>query len=124
MYGAFHRVTAIGKPNAPLAPRVVAGPLCESGDVLTQTDGGILDPQPLPALDAGDLLCVHDAGAYGMTMASNYNTQPFPAEVLLDGGVARLVRRRQTFDALLADECGLDQRGSATNEPPARKANR
>lgn len=103
MYGAYHRITAIGKSGA-TSPRVVAGPLCESGDVLTQRDGGLLDPQPLPDLDVGDLVCVHDAGAYGMAMASNYNTQPFPAEVLVEDGVARLVRRRQTLDALLADE--------------------
>ncbi|MBL8861876.1 MAG: diaminopimelate decarboxylase [Planctomycetes bacterium] len=108
MYGAYHRVTAIGKPAAPSKPTVVAGPLCESGDVMTQKDGGLLDPQPLPELATGDLVCVHDAGAYAMAMASNYNTQPFPAEVLVDGGRARLVRRRQTFDALLADETGLE----------------
>lgn len=104
MYGAFHRITAIGKGDAAPSPRIVAGPLCESGDVLTQGDGGVLEPQMLPALAPGDLVCVHDAGAYGMTMASNYNTQPFPAEVLIDAGAARLVRRRQTLDELLADE--------------------
>jgi diaminopimelate decarboxylase len=104
MYGAFHRVTALGRAGEPLAPRVVAGPLCESGDVLTQGPEGRLAPQPLPELRAGDLLVVHDAGAYGMAMASNYNSQPLPAEALLDGGRARLVRKRQTIDGMLADE--------------------
>lgn len=104
MYGAFHRLEAIGKRGAVTAPRVVAGPLCESGDVLTQGAGGVLEPQMLPALELGDLICVHDAGAYGMSMASNYNTQPFPAEVLVDDGRVKLVRRRQTLDGLLADE--------------------
>ncbi len=103
MYGSFHRITAIGK-HAGGTPRVVAGPLCESGDVLTQREGGELDTQPLPDVDIGDILCIHDAGAYGMTMASNYNSQPLPAEVLVDAGRAELVRRRQTIDALLADE--------------------
>lgn len=107
MYGAYHRITAIGKGAATSAPRVVAGPLCESGDVLTQGDGGVLVPQMLPDLRVGDLACVHDAGAYGMTMASNYNTQPFPAEVLVEDGAARLARRRQSIERLLADESGL-----------------
>jgi diaminopimelate decarboxylase len=104
MYGAYHRITALGKHAALSAPRVVAGPLCESGDVLTQSEGGILEPQPLPEVDVGDLLCVHDAGAYAMSMASNYNSQPFPAEILLDGGDAIRVRRRQSLDELLIDE--------------------
>jgi len=104
MYGAFHRITAVGKSGSPLFPRVVAGPLCESGDVLTQTDGGVFEPQLLPELATGDLLVVHDAGAYGMAMASNYNTQPLPAEVLVEDGRARLVRSRQTLHGLLADE--------------------
>lgn len=104
MYGSFHRITAIGKSATVTKPRVVAGPLCESGDVLTQREGGELDTQRLPDMDVGDLLCIHDAGAYGMAMASNYNSQPLPAEVLVDAGRAALVRRRQTIDALLADE--------------------
>lgn len=104
LYGSYHRITAIGKGAAPAAPRVVAGPLCESGDVLTQGEDGELQPQHLPALALGDLLCVHDAGAYGMTMASNYNTQPLPAEILVTADGARLARRRQTLSALLEDE--------------------
>ncbi len=104
MYGAFHRIRALHKAGAPVRPTIVAGPLCESGDVLTQGANGVLVPQELPRLAAGDLLCVHDAGAYGMAMASNYNSQPFPAEVLVEGGAARLVRRRQSIDALFVDE--------------------
>jgi len=104
MYGAYHRITAIGRDAAPTAPRIVAGPLCESGDVLTQGRDGVLEPQLLPEVQVGDLLCVHDAGAYGMAMASNYNAQPFPAEVLVEDGRPRLARRRQSIDALLADD--------------------
>lgn len=109
MYGAFHRITAIGGTVASAKPRVVAGPLCESGDVLTQREGGEIATQLLPDVDVGNLLCVHDTGAYGMAMASNYNSQPLPAEVLVDGGRAECVRRRQTLDDLLADEIHADE---------------
>jgi diaminopimelate decarboxylase len=85
MYGAYHRVTAIGKAGEPTAPRSVAGPLCESADVFTQDKDGNLAPQALPALAEGDLLCIHDAGAYGASMASDYNLQRRAAEVAVGG---------------------------------------
>ena len=102
MYGAHHRITAIGKTGEQ-TPAVVAGPLCESADVFTQSRGE-LEPQLLPEFAEGDLLRIHDAGAYGMSMASNYNSQPFAPEVFVEGGRARLVRRRQTIEELLALE--------------------
>ena len=86
---------------------MVAGPLCESGDVFTQGDGGVVLPRNLPDAQVGDLLVIHDAGAYGASMSSNYNTRPLIAEVLVDGGHARLIRRRQTVEELLALELGL-----------------
>lgn len=102
MYGAFHQISAIGRTlDEHVHPQVVAGPLCESADVFTQERGGTLVPQPLPRVRAGDLLCIHDAGAYAMSMASNYNSQPLAAEVLVDASGPRLVRRRQTLDELL-----------------------
>jgi len=105
MYGAFHQISAVGHAaDAHVLPHVVAGPLCESADVFTQTRSGELDPQPLPRVRAGQLLCIHDAGAYAMSMASNYNSQPLAAEVLVEQGRARLVRSRQTFDELFARE--------------------
>ncbi|HNZ91547.1 MAG TPA: diaminopimelate decarboxylase, partial [Acidovorax sp.] len=61
----------------------------------------------LPDAQVGDLLVIHDAGAYGASMSSNYNTRPLIAEVLVDGGQARLIRRRQTVEELLALELGL-----------------
>lgn len=106
MYGAFHRIEALTHQGGALTPAIVAGPLCESADVFTQTKDGELDPRMLPALAEGDLLVVRDAGAYGMSMASNYNAQPFAAEVLVADGRARLVRRRQTLEDLVADELG------------------
>ncbi|MEG0054015.1 MAG: diaminopimelate decarboxylase, partial [Comamonas sp.] len=83
------------------------GPLCESGDVFTQGDGGVVLPRSLAGATVGDLLVIHDTGAYGSSMSSNYNTRPLAAEVLVDAGQARLIRRRQTVDELLALEIGL-----------------
>ena len=85
-------------------PTVVAGPLCESGDVFTQQEGGVVESRLLPATQVGDWLVFHDAGAYGATMSSNYNSRPLLPEVLLDGDEARLIRRRQTMAELLALE--------------------
>ena len=85
-------------------PTLVAGPLCESGDVFTQAAGGEALPRPLPQAAVGDLLVLHDTGAYGASMSSNYNSRPLAAEVLIDGDAVRLIRRRQTIDELLALE--------------------
>ncbi|MEM7310787.1 MAG: diaminopimelate decarboxylase [Planctomycetota bacterium] len=86
LYGSYHRITALGKRGEPLSPRCVAGPLCEAADVFTQDKEGGLQAQPLPALSEGDLLCIHDTGAYGASMASDYNLQRRAAEVALDAG--------------------------------------
>ncbi len=75
----------------------VVGPLCETGDYLA------LD-RPLPPLRAGDLLAVFTAGAYGMSMASRYNAHPLPAEVLVEGDRATLVRRRESLEELIQHE--------------------
>jgi diaminopimelate decarboxylase len=107
LYGAYHAISVVGRdPNASGTPKVIAGPLCESGDVLTQRSGGELDPRPLPDMREGDLVCIHDAGAYGASMASGYNSQPLPAEVLVNGTQHELVRRRQSIEDLLRDERG------------------
>jgi diaminopimelate decarboxylase len=82
----------------------VGGPLCESGDIFTQTDGGFVATRNLPAATVGDLLVIEIAGAYGFVMASNYNSKPLPAEVLVDGGSDRLVRARQTPEDLVRGE--------------------
>ncbi|HEY4791744.1 MAG TPA: diaminopimelate decarboxylase, partial [Actinomycetes bacterium] len=96
LYQAVHRVRPLRA--APLAgPTEVVGPICESTDVLT-TDAD------LPDLAPGDLVAFLDAGAYGMTMASNYNGQPRPAEIVVADGVARVARRRETWEELLASE--------------------
>jgi diaminopimelate decarboxylase len=106
MYGAHHDITLLPQDASPraLMNTVVAGPLCESGDVFTQADGGVVLQRELPTAQVGDLLVFHDAGAYGASMSSNYNTRPLAAEVLVDGEAARLIRRRQTVAELLALE--------------------
>ena len=106
MYGAYHAMSLLGR-GGPTQPTVVAGPLCESGDVFTQGAGGEVLTRELPAAEVGDLLAIHDAGAYGASMSSNYNSRPLAAEVLVDGDTARLIRRRQTVEELLALETGL-----------------
>ncbi|MDZ4773579.1 MAG: diaminopimelate decarboxylase [Planctomycetota bacterium] len=108
MYGAYHEITVLGRPsNAPLKPRVVAGPLCESGDVFTVDKHGELAPRALPDVTRGDIACIHDVGAYGSAMSSHYNARPLAAEILVENGVARLVRRRQTIAEMLELERGM-----------------
>ncbi|WP_375140736.1 diaminopimelate decarboxylase [Inhella proteolytica] len=107
MYGAHHGLRLMahdGRRLGEARPTVVAGPLCESGDVFTQGEGGELRPQDLPAAQVGDWLLIEHTGAYGSAMSSNYNSRPLAAEVLLEGGRPRLIRRRQRVEELLALE--------------------
>lgn len=108
MYGAHHGIELLRSDGTPVhgavRPTVVAGPLCESGDVFTQGEGGVVLQQDLPAAQVGDWLVLHDTGAYGASMSSNYNTRPLIPEVLVDGATVRLIRRRQTVAELLALE--------------------
>jgi diaminopimelate decarboxylase len=105
MYGSFHGISLFrpdgSAPARPERPTVVAGPLCESGDVFTQHDGGRVAPRSLPPAEVGDFLVFHDTGAYGASMSSNFNSRPLLPEVLVDGGEERLIRRRQTIRELL-----------------------
>ena len=98
LYGARHKITASREMAS--VPADVVGPICESADFLSR-DGLAPDAQP------GDLLAVLDAGAYGFSMAGEYNGRPRPAEVLVDGDRVRLVRRRQTYEEMMAPELNL-----------------
>ena len=100
LYGAYHAiepVAAARKGKAAAETVDIVGPVCESGDFFARD-------RALPRLARGDLLAVLDAGAYGLSLASNYNTRPRPAEVLVQGKKARLIRRRETVRELLAAE--------------------
>jgi diaminopimelate decarboxylase len=83
---------------------VVGGPLCESGDIFTQEEGGFVCKRSLPAAGVGDYLVIERAGAYGFVMASNYNGKPLAAEVLIHSGQPRLIRSRQTLDDMIRGE--------------------
>ena len=84
---------------------VVAGPLCESGDVFTRDDQELLQPRPLGRPDPGDLVVLHDAGAYGAVMSSNYVSMGRAAQVLWENGRASLIARRETLDDIVRMEC-------------------
>ncbi len=115
LYGAFHRVWPVESPDGMPAviqperqafegrqtePVDVVGPVCETGDFLARG-------RPVPRVEAGGLLAVLDAGAYGFVMSSNYNGRPRAAEVMVDGAQCRLIRRRETYDELVAPEQDL-----------------
>jgi diaminopimelate decarboxylase len=107
LYGAYHPMaiasTAGGTPN-PLREVVVGGPLCESGDIFTQEEGGLVVRRALPVASVGDYLVIGCAGAYGYVMSSNYNSKPLAAEVLIADGQDHLIRARQTFDDMVRGE--------------------
>ncbi|MDD3499873.1 MAG: diaminopimelate decarboxylase, partial [Sulfurovum sp.] len=90
LYNAYHRIEAVAKEGEK-RPADVVGPVCESGDFLGKN-------VPLPPLEHNDLIVVHSAGAYGFTMASNYNTRPRPAEVAIQGDRVKLIRKRETYE--------------------------
>jgi diaminopimelate decarboxylase len=105
LYGAYHPMAVCPADGlAALRPAknvVVGGPLCESGDIFTQEEGGFVASRALPEATVGDFLVIGVAGAYGYAMASNYNSKPLVAEVLIENGKANLVRRRQTLDDII-----------------------
>jgi diaminopimelate decarboxylase len=108
LYGSYHPMSIVpcgeGGPTRPLHDVVVGGPLCESGDIFTQEEGGFVCTRQLPVAEVGEYLVIECAGAYGFVMGSNYNSKPLAAEVLVEQGQAHLVRRRQTFEDLVAGE--------------------
>lgn len=97
LYSAYHEIVPVRKSaGAPLRVDIV-GPICETGDAFARD-------RELPEVQAGDLLAILDAGAYGFSLASNYNSRCRPAEVMIVGGKARLVRQREVPEDLIAEE--------------------
>jgi len=96
LYEAYHEVVPVAATRGRLFGDLV-GPVCESGDFIAQE-------RELPRVREGDLLAIRSAGAYGFAMASNYNSRPRPAEVLVDGAKARLIRKRETWEDLVRGE--------------------
>ncbi|MBP5246966.1 MAG: diaminopimelate decarboxylase [Fibrobacter sp.] len=110
-YGSYHGISIVSKDGRELGPErdvIVAGPLCESGDVFTQEEGGYVVTRKLPAAQVGDYLILHDAGAYGSAMSSNYNSRRFAPEILQNNGKLEVIRERQTFDQLMENEKIVD----------------
>ncbi len=97
LYNAFHLIEPVSARRGSPRQYELVGPVCESGDVVGRD-------RMLTPLEVGDLVAIRDAGAYGAVMASNYNRRPLPAEVLVDNGSWRVIRRRQTLADLLALE--------------------
>jgi diaminopimelate decarboxylase len=97
LYQAHHEIVPVVQAERGVATVDVVGPVCESGDFFAHD-------RELAELRAGELVALLDAGAYGMSQASNYNTRGRAAEVMVEGGVARLIRRRETVDEMLAGE--------------------
>jgi diaminopimelate decarboxylase len=107
LYGAYHPMSIVpadGDTRRRETEVIVGGPLCESGDLFTQTDGGVVTTRRLPAAGVGDMLVIECAGAYGFVMGSNYNARPLAAEVLIQDGRPHLIRRRQSFEEMIAGE--------------------
>jgi diaminopimelate decarboxylase len=106
LYGAYHHISVIHKSKKETNEEVdviVGGPLCESCDVFTQEKDGVVS-RKLPLAKVGDLLVIHDAGAYGSAMSSNYNSRLLAPEVLWEKGCFTQIRKRQTFEQMLDNE--------------------
>ena len=97
LYNAFHRIEPVRPRNGAGRLYEIVGPVCETSDVVGRD-------RNLSPLEVGDLVAVRDAGAYGAAMASNYNRRPLPAEVLVDQGSWRVIKRRQSVDEMLSLE--------------------
>ena len=97
LYSAYHKIEAITEARSETTPVDIVGPVCESGDFFAKD-------YPMPALAHNDLVVVHSAGAYGFGMGSNYNTRGRSAEIALEGGADRVIRKRETFEDLIALE--------------------
>ncbi len=93
LYGAYHKIVNASNVSHGSMQATITGNICESGDILGAK-------RLISKVSEGDILCIFNAGAYGFSMASTYNARPLPAEVLIENGKPRLIRKRQTFRQL------------------------
>jgi diaminopimelate decarboxylase len=103
LYQAHHDIVPVRRRAGRPRTVDVVGPVCETGDFFARD-------RKLALVEPGDLVALLDAGAYGMAQSSNYNTRPRAAEVLVEGGKALLIRRRETMADLLGPEMNLSQK--------------
>jgi diaminopimelate decarboxylase len=100
LYQSYHEIVPVREAqDSTREPVDVVGPVCESADFFAED-------RPLPEMKEGDLVALMSAGAYGFVMASNYNSRPLPAEALVQGETVSLIRRRQTMEDVVREECG------------------
>jgi len=100
-YSAYHHIVNATRGDRGTEELIVSGNLCESGDVFTRAADGTPEPRTMERTDVGDLIAFCDAGAYGFSMASHYNARLLPAEVMVDGDSASVIRERQGFEDLV-----------------------
>jgi diaminopimelate decarboxylase len=106
MYGSYHAIANASRVDGPSRPVVVAGNVCEAGDVFTQNENGPED-RPLADPQVGDVLAILNAGAYGFSQSTQYNLRPRPAEVLVNAQGAHLIRHRESYEDLMRNFEGL-----------------
>lgn len=99
LYEGFHEIVPVAEPKGAVESVDVVGPICESGDFFCQN-------REVPTFSPGEFIALMSAGAYGMVMATTYNSHPLPAEILVDRNQARIARKRQTFQDLVEGEEG------------------
>jgi diaminopimelate decarboxylase len=97
LYNSFHAVQPVKMTHSRMLTATLAGPICETGDFLAKD-------RKMPAFKPGNLVAIMSAGAYGFSMASNYNSRPRPAEVMVKGDVFSVIRARETYDYLTSGE--------------------
>jgi len=100
MYGSYHKIIHADNVKGDKVLQTVAGNLCESGDTFTRDENGIVD-RNLPEFKEGDIVCIFNAGAYGYSMSSFYNSRPRPSEVIVNGGNSRLIRKRDNIEDII-----------------------
>lgn len=109
LYGSYHKISVIHQKNKDPHPGktkdyIISGPLCESGDVFTVSSKGLLLKRNLPIITPGDYIIIHDTGAYGAAMSSNYNSRPLISEILYQKNNFYEIRKRQSINEIIALE--------------------